>query len=362
MTLIEGAGIGLALVREAAQAVGGRVQLISEPGHGCTFNVYLPAQAEADAATPQHSPFQSTERLALDAALLDEGAQDEVNDAPASATQPSHGETLGTLLLVEDNRDLRDYLTSLLSRDWAVVPAVHGEEALERLEDHAIDVIVSDIMMPRMDGLELLQRVRGDLRTSHIPFLILSARRDAETRIAGLSMAADDFLTKPFDATELRLKLRNMAERRRSQTHQLRQELQTQAGQSAGGLRLSADTSATPSASALSPRDHRFAERVKQWLAQHHDNAECTIAEMARDLAVDQRTLQRKIKALFDCAPSECLNEYRINKAQAALLESAQSIQEIAYDCGFNSPKSFSRTFQRHLGCSPSAWRNQHAA
>ena len=360
MTLIEGAGIGLALVREAAQAVGGRVQLISEPGQGCTFKVYVPALAEGDAAALQHSHFQSTERLALDAALLDERAQDEAADA--ATAQPSYGKTLGTLLLVEDNRDLRDYLTTLLSRDWMVVPAVHGEEALERLEDQAIDVIVSDIMMPRMDGLELLRRVRSELPTSHIPFLILSARRDAETRIAGLSMAADDFLTKPFDATELRLKLRNMAERRRNQTHQLRQELQTQAGQSAGSPQVNADIVRVPSTSALSPRDQRFAERVKQWLSHHHDNAERTIAEMARDLAVDQRTLQRKIKALFDCAPSECLNEYRINKAQAALLESAKSIQEIAYDCGFNSPKSFSRTFQRHLGCSPSAWRNQHAA
>lgn len=350
MTLIEGAGIGLALVREAAEAVGGAVALISDAGQGCEFRVTLPAEKAAAESTESFPPqFQSTERLTLDSTLLAEPSPETSADEAISADSE-----LGTLLLVEDNRDLRDYLKELLCPDWQVVTAMHGEEALARLAEQPIDIILSDIMMPQMDGLELLQRVRDDLATSHIPFLILSARRDAETRIAGLSMAADDFLTKPFDARELQLKLRNMAVRRQSQTAALRGVLQTPT--------IQPPSSAREATADLSPRDQRFVQRLQQWLAAEYSNPDVSIADMACELAVDQRTLQRKVKALYDCAPSECLNEYRINRAQAALLESAQSIQEIAYDCGFNSPKSFSRTFQRHVGCSPSAWRNQHAA
>ena len=350
MTLIEGAGIGLALVREAAEAVGGAVQLISDEGQGCEFRVTLPAEkAAAEAMESLPSQFKSADRLTLDSTLLAE-PNPEVSDDEATSGESA----LGTLLLVEDNRDLRDYLRDLLCADWQVVTAVHGEEALARLAEQPIDIILSDIMMPQMDGLELLQRVRDNLATSHIPFLILSARRDAETRIAGLSMAADDFLTKPFDARELKLKLRNMALRRQNQTAALRGVLQAPITQP--------PSLAGEAAADLSPRDQRFVQRLQQWLAAQYSDPDISIADMACELAVDQRTLQRKVKALYDCAPSECLNEYRINKAQAALLGSAQSIQEIAYDCGFNSAKSFSRTFQRLVGCSPSAWRNQHAA
>lgn len=350
MTLIEGAGIGLALVREAARAVGGEVQLISDVGQGCEFRVTLPAQKEAtEVSDALPSIFQSTERLALDRVLLAEPAVEGIEEVEVK-TQSS----LGTLLLVEDNRDLRDYLTELLRPDWNVVPAVHGQEALARLSEDHVDVILSDIMMPQMDGLELLRRVRDDVATSHIPFLILSARRDAETRIAGLSMAADDFLTKPFDARELQLKLRNMAIRRQNQTAALRGVLQAPIREA---------PSATREATAdLSPRDQRFVERLQQWLARQHSDPDASIADMARELAVDQRTLQRKVKALLDTSPSECLSDYRLDQARQKLSEGTDPIQTVAYDCGFANAKSFSRAFQRRYGLSPSAWRKQQAA
>ncbi len=334
-----GAGIGLALVSEAVAAVGGRIELTSQVGQGSVFAVWLPAE---------HRDADSKALPAL--------APAEPSPAPANAIQPSPPEhppsppdgsrLLGRLLVVEDNPDLLAYLVEQLSSQWSVIKAENGLEAIECLRDRDVDIILSDIMMPHLDGLSLLKHIRDDFRTSHIPFLFLTARGDNETELQGLMLAADDFVRKPFDARILQLKLKNLIDNRRSLQQHLgdkkKQPLTIEHTQS------------------LSPRDHRFVEKLNAYLDTHYGDETLSVASLAAALAVDERTLQRKTNALFGQPPARFINAYRIKQACQLLLDPGISIQEVAYACGYTNPRYFSRVFTEHKGETPSQWRKQH--
>ena len=331
-----GAGIGLALVSEAVAAVGGRIELTSRVGHGSTFSVWLPAERHDSTPIAQRTlPSPDTPNEHADAP--------QTHDSAANP-QRQAGDPIGRLLVVEDNPDLLAYLDKQLSTHWSVIQAHDGLEAIDKLKDHDVDLILSDIMMPNLDGLSLLKRVRDNLSTSHIPFLFLTARGDNETELQSLMLAADDFLRKPFDARILGLKLKNILDnRRRLQAH----------------LGHTPHTEATHSdnASTLSPRDHRFVERLTAYLDAHFDDETLTVAGLADALAVDERTLQRKTNALFGQPPARFINTFRINKACEMLADPGATIQEVAYACGYANPRYFSRVFTTHRGQSPSQWR-----
>lgn len=346
---ISGAGIGLSLVAEAVAAIGGSIELDSRLGEGSTFSVWMAATQEPDALglstprpeTTQLTPVDTTTELAV---LAHTQAQAE----PQEDTRPAMP-SAGTLLIVEDNDDLRTHLAKLLAADWTIVQASDGLEALDVLETVEVDVILSDIMMPKMDGLTLLQRVRDDLKTSHIPFLLLTARSDDETELQSLMLSADDFIRKPFESQVLALKLKNLWTNR--------QKLQARLGES---TQSRPEPDATePDIKSLSPRDHRFLERLSHWIEAHFTDPDLSVAGMADALAVDERTLQRKIRALFDQTPAHFINEYRISRAEVMLRDPTLEIQEIAYRCGYNSGQYFSRVFTKHRGQSPTHWR-QH--
>jgi signal transduction histidine kinase/CheY-like chemotaxis protein/ligand-binding sensor domain-containing protein len=203
----KGAGIGLALVREAAVGPGRRDPAGKHPRPRQPFH---PCDSGSSDHPNRYRPTVNSDKTNK----VTRPTRNRPNPQSSSRTcqdPTSRANRLGTLLIVEDNRDLRRHLKGLLSDQWKIITARDGRQALARLAAHDIDVIVSDIMMPNMDGLDLLKRIRNDLATSHIPFLILTARRDAETRLQGLKLAADAILTKPFNDQELRLTLANTA-------------------------------------------------------------------------------------------------------------------------------------------------------
>jgi len=342
-----GAGIGLALVAEAVGAIGGTIELQSEVGTGSTFSVWLAATQEPETlglhATQPNLNAPLTPDVDLELAVLAESQRQ------TEAQGKSQDNSLGTLLVVEDNEDLRDHLAQTLSDQWQVITATDGMDALEKLSQHEVDVILSDIMMPRMDGLSLLKKVRDVLETSHIPFLFLTARSDDETELQSLLLSADDFVTKPFDPKFLSLKLRNLwGNRQRLQRHL--------------GLAVHQNADSNPKAiepRALSPRDHRFVERLASAMDTHFQDPDLSVAGLASALAVDERTLQRKIKALYDQTPAYFINEYRIRHACELLENPALEIQEVAYQSGYGSGRYFSRVFSKHRNCSPSQWRQQ---
>lgn len=348
---IEGAGIGLTLVREAARANGGRVDLVSEPGQGASFRVWLPAWRG-------HMEGASIDQLTERRVQLELESLAPEADAPAvaDASSPTEGSgRLGTALVVEDNDDLREYLADVLGGYWRVIEAADGLRALKLARERMPDVVVSDIMMPKMDGLELLRRLREDVRTSHLPVLLLTARQDEATRLQGYSLSADDFLAKPFNPDELRLRLQRIADMRARIQQRLWRELM------ATGT-TTVDEQATPSGASppdLSERDTRFLEKVRNWLERNHENPDASVPEMAAFLSMDARTLQRKLRALTGRTPAVQLQHFRLECARKMLLESDRPIQEVALNCGFSSPQYFTRVFSQHFGVSPSVWRKR---
>jgi len=350
-----GAGIGLALVREAAVALGGHIELTSEPGKGSRFRVFLPARQGqlADSSTSVVSPLSD---LIEGEALLARPSSGPADDLELGAI--SDGARLGTVLVVEDNPDLRQHLCEILAGTWRTVQAADGEQALERAISKRPDVIVSDIMMPGMDGLTLLARLRDDLETSHIPVMLLTARNDVETRLEGLSLSADDFMSKPFQPRELILRLRRMVENR----ERLRRRL-ARSGSAAAvseGAERSGVAEARPEKAELSSRDRALIERIDRWLDDKAHDSNLKVDDMASVVALERRTLQRKLKVLTGLTPAAYLRRFRFRKAADLLRSTDQSVTEVALSSGFASPQHFSRVFRQEFGMPPDQWRQQN--
>jgi len=357
----EGAGIGLALVKEAASAIGGSVALTSEPGVGSEFVVRFPGdQTEEIQASEANTVFSSDQRLALDQAVLGEDSLMEGALAHEALEDPSAQRSISDqpkLLIVEDNPDLRGYLTNLLKPQWNVFQAGDGEAALNILKVHDIDVILSDLMMPKMDGLALLTAIRDNIETSHIPFLLLSARHDTDTKVSGLTLRADDFLTKPFSPEELKLKLANVLDTRERMRMFLAQQ---RLGDPAQGPESSTDL-LDQARHGLSPRDHKFLDRLNQWLEANYKDSERGVDAMATQLSMNERTLQRKVRALLGLTPLQYLTAYRLDQAKRQMSDPSQTLAEVSFDCGFTSQQAFSRAFKQQFGVTPTQWRAQQA-
>ena len=336
---VSGAGIGLALVREAATALGGRVSLESAVGQGSTFIVSLPA--EIGEAERSDGRLFSRESLELDTALLQPGPDDVLSLQPAQVDQIQ----LGSVLVVEDQAELRAHLAELLGSQWKVLTAANGEEGLRLARRHGPDLIVSDIMMPGMDGFQLLSLLRQDEQTSHIPVLLLTARQDSAARLKGFSLSADDFLAKPFDMQELKLRLRRMHHNR----ERLRRRL---VGQAPAAQEPDLD---------LAPRDRKLLESVNAWLEAHCADGDLKVERAADAVAVERRTLQRKLKALTGLTPAAYIRHFRMQRASRLLLSTDRSVQAIAISCGFASPQHFSRSFSQHYGMPPDQWRRERS-
>jgi signal transduction histidine kinase/ligand-binding sensor domain-containing protein/AraC-like DNA-binding protein len=348
---IEGAGIGLTLVREAARSNGGSVEVTSEPGQGAEFRVRLPAWRGHMEGAPVDQ--LAGQRLELELEFLDSDAPDAPFIAESGSGEPVAGR-FGVALVVEDNDDLRRHLAEALAGDWEILEASDGRQALALARERLPDVVVSDIMMPQMDGLELLKRLREDVGTSHLPVLLLTARQDEATRLQGYSLRADDFLAKPFNPAELRLRLRRMADIRARIQAQLQRQMKTSGRPIEGSDR--ADAHSVPD---LSERDEQLLERVRNWLEANFGDPEAGVAEMADFVAMEQRTLQRKLKALTGRTPAAHLQNYRLEQARRLLAETTRPVQDVAFSCGFSSPQYFSRAFAQQEGLSPSKWRGQ---
>ena len=343
-----GAGIGLALVREATRAMNGRLELESVEGEGSRFRIHLPARRNREAGS--EGEVVDRERLQLETASLaqpDRVIQDPPERPPA---QPK-----GTVLVVEDNADLRRHLVDMLADRWHTIAAGNGRDGLEVARARAPDVIVSDIMMPDLDGLEMLESLRADIRTSHMPVLLLTARQDTETRLKGLALSADDFLAKPFDGAELRLRIKRIFDNRRRLRERLLSDLSDSGntGREAPG----GDGAEPVESPALSRRDRELLEQLDGWLEARHGDASASIEGLCRTLNVEARTLQRKTRALLGMTPAECLRSYRLDQAAAQLRSTDRTITEIALSCGFSSPQYFTRQFRNRYGKAPGEWR-----
>ncbi len=327
---IPGAGLGLAVVREWVQSLGGHLQLQSEVGHGTEFIVQLPLCERDDRIVATNK-----------AIVIDDTTIDDTTSAQKAAINDASS-SLPLLLIVEDNAELRGHLCDLLATEYQCITAADGESGLALAIEHVPDLILCDVAMPIMDGFEMARRVRHDERSSHIPFVFLTAYGDKDSRLQGLRELADDYIAKPFDNDELKQRLRNLLSLRKLLQQRYRQ-------------RSANDNVTLPE---LSERDERLLQRLRQLFDSHAAEADFDITQMAQLMAMSERQLQRKVQALLDMTPTEYLKVYRLQRA-AQLLQKGRPAGQVAIEVGFSSQAYFTRCFKAHFGVAPGQYRQQ---
>jgi signal transduction histidine kinase/DNA-binding response OmpR family regulator len=319
-----GTGIGLALSRELAMRMNGNIGVQSEPGKGSVFCFFLPLpENNIERAAPPPAADVETE-----------------TQAPAPADAVANRQSL---LLVEDNAELRHFIRKTLSENWDVAEASDGREGLAKAREILPDIIVSDVMMPEMDGYALCAELKNDELTAHIPVVLLTAKSAMDSKIRGLRTGADDYLTKPFNSGELLVRLESLAENRRL----LRRKYS----------RLPAETIAGDEAqesAAMSPPDREFMRRFILLLEQNLSDETIGVEELAQRMFISRVQLYRKIKALTDRNVTDFVRDYRLDRAMAMLKNREGRVQEIAARVGFGSEKYFSRAFRDKFGVPPS--------
>ena len=324
-----GTGIGLYLCRKIVEMHDGDIWAQSNPDRGASFRILMPLLTEekgeegaptvAGASTlarPQGTPSAEKEEEALSAKRR--------ND---------------TILIVEDNPDMRRYLVSLLSSEYRLWEASNGKEALQMIHEHPVDLVISDLMMPGMDGMELSRRIKQNLSTSHIPLLMITALQSDEQEKQSLETGVDEFLCKPFDEELLLLRIRNILEtRRRYQRH-----FSTSA--TVGELPLKEDN-----------KDRNFVDAAIRLMEQNYGKEDYNLDLFARDMGYSKTLINKKLQALTGQTTGQFMKSFRLNVARRMMEEAKGgfNVSEIAYAVGFADPKYFTKCFKELFGCLPS--------
>jgi DNA-binding response OmpR family regulator/anti-sigma regulatory factor (Ser/Thr protein kinase) len=335
----EGTGIGLALTRELVTLHHGTIEVQSREGEGTLFTVRLPrerAQYRANEVIEGAEATDAYEPMVHQPLLPEETG--ETGDEPRSDTY----DQLPLVLVVEDNADLRHYMREQFGAGYRVLEANDGEAGLQRAIEAVPDLVISDLMMPRMDGFELCRRLKTDQRTSHIPVILLTARAGGDSRVEGLETGADDYLTKPFDPRELRVRVRNLIEGR--------QKLREQFGR---------QVTLEPKAIAITSADEKFLTRAVEAVEAHMGNPDFSVERFEEAMTMSKLQLYRKLKALTDQSPSEFIRNLRLKRAAALLAARSGSVAEITYEVGFNNLSYFAKCFRAAYGMSPSEYASR---
>ena len=261
-------------------------------------------------------------------------------------------EELPVILLVEDEADYRLLIASDLEEDYQVVEAANGKEGLEKALETVPDLIVTDLMMPVMDGIELCRRLKAGVETAHIPVVMLTAKTAVESQVEGLRSGADDYVTKPFNMMLLRARISNLLETRRL----LRRHVAREFACSAGEDPISEMLEMPELRSGL---DRTFLENLCRILKAHYTDLGFNTDSLATELNMSQRSMQRKIKACVDLTPVQLIAEYRLKKAEALLKDPEMHVTDVAFEVGFGDLSHFYRVFKKKHDMNPSQYREQ---
>jgi YesN/AraC family two-component response regulator len=249
--------------------------------------------------------------------------------------------SLPSILLVEDSFDLRSFIVKSFHNDYRMIEASNGMEAIEMVQQHSPDLIISDVMMPYMDGLEFCSRIKNNLSTSHIPVILLTAKTLLENWIEGLETGADDYIPKPFNIKILEAKCKSLIENRKRLRKVFEQSLEP----------VSEEITTTHI-------DEQFMQKTIRIVEQNINNPEFGVQRLATEMCVSRSLLHKKLTAILDLSANDFITSMRLKKSALLLLQGNLNISEIAFEVGFNDPKYFSRCFRKHFGMSPTEYIN----
>jgi DNA-binding response OmpR family regulator/two-component sensor histidine kinase len=344
----EGTGIGLALVHELVKVLGGTIDVASTEGVGTTFTVTLPTVAadtpvlDADPAVVSTTGFNPV-AISNRPALL-------VSAAPTSSDN--------ILLIIDDAADIRTYVRSVFEADYQIIEALDGQDGLKKATASLPDIVICDLMMPRLDGFGFCRALKTQDATSHIPVVMLTAKATVEDRIEGFELGADDYLTKPFNRAEIQARVRNLVQQRQ----RLYQRFAILP------LHLSAEQAA-PAAEpvklakpVLLVAEQKFLDRLTAVVIQHLDNADFSVEVLAEAVNISRTQLHRKLRAVASTTATNFIRDIRLAKAGDLLAAGEDNVSQVAFAVGFDSLSYFAKVFQERYGVLPSQYGKNPAA
>lgn len=314
-----GSGIGLHIASDYVQLHKGTISVSDNQPVGSIFTVTLPVER---ANMPNGS------------AADEEALTETSNEAPA--------DVLKTILVVDDNQDMLSFVSSCMKESFNVFTASDGAAALEILHREQVNLIISDVMMPGIDGFELCKRVKSDITLSHIPIILLTARTTDVSRIEGLQLGADDYLTKPFNVEVLRLRVHKFIDWEQNNHQLFRQKMNIE-----------------PSEITITPLDEQFIQKAIALVEKNISDSEFSVEAMASEVGMSRSTLYKKLMAITGLGPAEFIRTIRVKRGKALLETSQMQITEIAYAVGFTTVKSFTMNFKAEYGVTPTEFRQK---
>lgn len=336
-----GSGIGLALVKELVELHKWNISVDSKPGKGTEFKLTIPLdddylnEEEKEKNESAYNFNETVSEKAKQYASRNNGKK-ELSELIKENGKPA-------VLIVDDSEDVRKYLTGLLKNEYDIFIASNGEEGISVAAEKMPDIIISDIMMPSMDGMEFCRRIKSEWQTSDIPVILLTAKASFESRIEGLETGADDYLTKPFNSIELFTRIRNLLVQR----ERLREK-------------YSKDFKIDPGIGKEGSADDEFIKKVLKLIEDNIDKTNFSTEQLANELFVSRTQLHRKVIAITGQAPGEFIRLIKLKRAAELLITKKLSVTQIAYEIGFSSPAQFTRAFSKHFNCLPSEFSSKN--
>jgi signal transduction histidine kinase/ligand-binding sensor domain-containing protein/DNA-binding response OmpR family regulator len=331
-----GSGIGLALVKELVLLHKWDISVNSLEGEGTEFLITIPLQTEIQSSHLEKQKDNLNEVIFKNPSALDDELVTEETD-----TERQNGKSL--ILFVEDTADVRNYVNDILKEDYNILLAADAEAGLKIVQNSLPDLIISDVMMPGMDGFEFCKKIKTDWKTSHIPVILLTAKATQQSRIEGLETGADDYVTKPFSYTELLVRIKNLIKQRK----QLREK-------------FGKEILVTPESISTNSLDKELIKKMIDAIEKNLSNENFTSNNLAQELFVSRSQLNRKLNAITGQGPGEFIRNYKLKRSAKMIMENKLSITQIAYEVGFGSPSQFTRAFQKHFNVLPSEFLKSH--
>lgn len=327
----DGTGIGLAIVKAFTELQGGTAKVESEVGKGSEFTITLPKRVAGDNFQPAEETYTMNDFLDESSAVTDISTENKV-----SKITSDRQEDKPRVLVIDDNADIRAYATALLGDEYDVMEASDGSEGLKKAVREVPDVVVCDVMMSGMDGLECCKHLKSDSLTCHIPVILLTAKTLDEHRAEGYAYGADAYLTKPFNGNVLKARIKNLITNRKLMK-----------------IVFGNDAQQEPMEAVAQSAESQFVEKFRTIIQGNLGNSDLNVETISHEMGISRAQLYRKIKSITGISPNDIIREARMKRADRLLETTDKSVSEIAYEVGFSSPSYFTKCYREFFGCTP---------